>query len=285
MMMVAACDTRQVDTGVGLEFCVRPFFTVGAPDCKACGTRGEFIGWRLHMHELMARYQYVYGLKPVGPHQSTADAVLGDIRARCSRCAGEGILTVAVEPGWRICPQCEGTGGFWILPPAEVDHARATILKCYPDAAASSISGFLSVILLHDLAAGEMLAFPQAGGMALQSHSAKANDVQGSRRQPITARVATVPKAWVPPRQGAATRAIAAAFERAERKLGVKWKLKGKGHCPRVTVRSKYARAALSGKARSWEWGTPWNSSFKRRLWPRAVVEKAAAILGSRPRS
>jgi hypothetical protein len=128
------------------------------PRCRACGRSGTFVGWGLSIHEAMARYQYVYGLKPVGHHRGMADAALGGMRSPCERCSGLGVLTID-EHGWSLCPQCEGTGGFWTRPEAEVDAIRRTVLESFPHAEPSrALPGFLSVTLLHDLARGEMVA-------------------------------------------------------------------------------------------------------------------------------
>jgi hypothetical protein len=60
-------------------------FQSGSPECNDGGTRGRFTGWHLTMHESMARYQYVYGLKPIGPHRRLADELLTPLRVKCPR--------------------------------------------------------------------------------------------------------------------------------------------------------------------------------------------------------
>jgi hypothetical protein len=37
--------------------------------CSKCGTLSEYDGWRNSMHEAMAWYQKLHGLKPIGPHR------------------------------------------------------------------------------------------------------------------------------------------------------------------------------------------------------------------------
>ncbi len=108
------------------------------------------------MHESMARYQYVYGLKPRGPHRPMADQLLKLLRQNCPRCQGHGILTVD-RGTWRICPVCEGTGGTWVGAEAK-NAAYALILERFPDAAASEApSEFIGGPLVHDLANNRML--------------------------------------------------------------------------------------------------------------------------------
>ena len=135
----------------------------GTPVCRTCGIKGEFHGWRLGMHESMARYQYVYGLKPIGPHRQLADDLLGDLRVPCPRCHWDGIITVEEGTAWRICPECEGTGGFWNRPSDEVDAVRRQILREFPDAAARPLPGFITVGVVLDLSTNEMLAAPVEG--------------------------------------------------------------------------------------------------------------------------
>jgi hypothetical protein len=70
------------------------------------------------------------------------------------------------------------------------------------------------------------------------------------------------------------------AFAEAEELLGREWRLKGRGHCRRVSIDRRYSRHAARGAARSWAWVTPRGTSRARRLLPFAIVEQAAGILG-----
>lgn len=109
------------------------------------------------MHEAMARYQYVYGLKPVGPHRREADRILRALRTRCDSCDGEG-LRWHDDSDWRRCPSCEGTGGFWSYSSDIVEAARSEILDRYPEAAAPrGPLRFLSGALVYDLREGVIL--------------------------------------------------------------------------------------------------------------------------------
>jgi len=107
-----------------------------SPICQYCGGQQEYDGWLLTMYENMAVYQYVYGLKPMGPHRPMADRLLTPLRRRCETCAGEGVLS-AGRPGapWRLCAVCEGTGGTWNRSSEDVEAARREVLKSFPDAA------------------------------------------------------------------------------------------------------------------------------------------------------
>jgi hypothetical protein len=75
---------------------------------------------------------------------------------------------------------------------------------------------------------------------------------------------------------------LAHAFVRAERELGVRWKLKGRGHVRRVTIRAQYARH-VNHVARSWRSVNPAGSGNRRRLYPLAIVERAATLVGVEP--
>ena len=113
------------------------------PVCCACGAKGEVVGWALRADECIGQYQYVYGLKPFGPHRKRIDALLTVMRVSCWGCHGMGIITVEGGGSWRICYECEGTGGFWSRSTEDVDAARRAILEEYPEAAAASLQRFL----------------------------------------------------------------------------------------------------------------------------------------------
>lgn len=129
----------------------------GSPTCRVCGGQGKFAEWRLSMHEDMARYQYVYGLRPVGPHRPLANRLFRGTRRGCNGCGGEG-LRWRDQSAWAVCADCEGTGGFWALSPEEVERIRRRIVSEYPGAEASeNAPHFLSGSVIQDLKSGEML--------------------------------------------------------------------------------------------------------------------------------
>lgn len=130
-----------------------------SPVCQHCGQQQEYDGWHLTMYEGMAVYQYVYGLKPMGPHRPLADRLLLPLRRRCQTCAGEGLLS-AGRPGtpWRLCPACEGTGGAWICGEEDVEAARREVLKSFPDAAVTRTPpNFVSPTLALNLGTGQVV--------------------------------------------------------------------------------------------------------------------------------
>ena len=100
--------------------------------CTQCGQPGQFAFWRLGMHQAMARYQYVYGLKPIGPHRKAADELLGGLRRTCPECNGEGVLSLDGPRRWKACPTCEATGGFWTCSDDERRVARERVLAEFP---------------------------------------------------------------------------------------------------------------------------------------------------------
>jgi hypothetical protein len=122
------------------------------PVCGACGESGTFDGWHLRMHEAMARYQYVFGLKPIGAHRRFADELLGSLRTTCPTCAGNSVVSAGTM--WRACTTCEGTGGFWTCSDGEVSAARAEVLRIHPGTEALRPAAFIGVPLIHDLRGG-----------------------------------------------------------------------------------------------------------------------------------
>jgi hypothetical protein len=102
--------------------------------CKECGKLPIYDGFHLTMYEAMARYQYTYGMKPMGPHREMVHALLGQLHILCDICGGNSILNDCVYNGWSVCPKCEGSGGLWSVPPAEVEAARQKVLQAFPNA-------------------------------------------------------------------------------------------------------------------------------------------------------
>jgi hypothetical protein len=123
-------------------------FSAGTPECRDGRKRGRYAGWRLATDERMARYQHVYGLKPIGPHRPLADELLTPLRATCPRCEYEGILNFYQGRLWLACPDCQGTGGSWVVPDGVVQATRATVLEAYPDASAPPVR-FLGAALIR----------------------------------------------------------------------------------------------------------------------------------------
>jgi hypothetical protein len=125
------------------------------PSCPHCSGPQEYDGWRLGMHELMAVYQYVYGLKPIGPHRPMADRLLSPLRLRCGACGGRGLRPGREHERFSLCPMCEGTGGTWSCTPEEVEAIRREVLRAFPDAeVALTPTNFVSPTLALHLASG-----------------------------------------------------------------------------------------------------------------------------------
>jgi hypothetical protein len=79
-------------------------------------------------------------------------------------------------------------------------------------------------------------------------------------------------------RDGLAFDHVVRAFQRAEKLLGTEWRLKGRGHCPRVVLHGIYSRV-VRHETRSWQRFTPGHDSAPRFVFPKAVVVRAARIL------
>ena len=138
--------------------CCSPEATLSAPaDCPRCGQPSEFAGCWRSVIELMGQYQYVYGLRPLGPHRALANGLLNPLRTRCAACHGSGIISVSVDV-WRACVVCEGTGGMWVATEAELQAAYLRIFGAFPDAGAPDAAGrFVGGGLVGDLANGGMI--------------------------------------------------------------------------------------------------------------------------------
>ena len=63
----------------------------------------EYDGWRNSMHEAMAWYQKLHGLKPIGPHRQLADKVMSGAYQTCIECAGYWLLIFPVHLPLRPC--------------------------------------------------------------------------------------------------------------------------------------------------------------------------------------
>ena len=310
----------------------------GAHLCRTCGVLGEFDGWHLSMMESMACFQYVYGIKPLGPHREMADRLFSDMRTECERCSGRRLLDEEGGASWRACPVCEGTGGHWNRPLDEVDAALVRVLEEFPDAGApKGTINFMSSALIRDLGNNVMIdAAPErrppygtpgpgrSGGKVVQTawdriFNDGVPDVEDSPehltdlpkdgkrvKEPTdscfyvgghtTRRLAgrrvyayhfvsgslqwprKLPRTPGCSKRGLSYVAVAAAFAEAERALGRNWKLKGHGHCRRVSLYGCYSRCVRAAIS-SWELMTPGGCGSSRTLVPLALVERAAQIL------
>ncbi len=110
------------------------------------------------MYVAMARYQALFGLKPIGPHQPLADELLRDTTQTCAACGGTGLAGTHGGVGWWACPECHGLGAVCRLAPEELQARRQRVLNHYPDAAPRDWRPGRSLRLpALDLATGEMV--------------------------------------------------------------------------------------------------------------------------------
>ena len=87
------------------------------------------------LFQMMARYQALKGLKPLGPHRPLADSLLRNITCKCSTCNGTGLHGTYGGMGWRVCPTCRGMGEAYRITLDELQVLRKQVLDSYPDAA------------------------------------------------------------------------------------------------------------------------------------------------------
>ncbi len=238
---------------------ITPVATV-APTCDQCGTHGEFYRWELHTPEWNAVYSRWSGLRPNGPHEKRADALLQPLRQSCSRCQGRTVI--GDEAGWRRCPLCEGAGGIWTATDEAIRSALDRIRQEFPDAATGSADGWYPLPDLRRKPAKEP-----------SRRSARTPHPSSSRSDPEP----TVVLAAAP-----TTTQVREAFVAAERKLGTRWRLKGRGHCERATLKSWYSRA-VGGVIKSWCYVSCGNCTGARRLFPLDLIAEAASTLGVDP--
>jgi hypothetical protein len=177
-----------------------------------------------------------------GPHRAVADRTLAPHRQRCARCVGTGLI--GERSGFRECPSCEGGGGIWAAPEAVLAEAYRSVVASFPDMA---VAGALS----------PAIPFPVGG-------------VAGAPR------VVTAPVD--PARRRLPREEFRSAFLQAEAELGTEWELKGRGHVPRATIRGPYSH--VTEVTSCWQCFNPSRSHGHRFVFPLAVIERAAAILG-----
>jgi len=232
----------------------------GARRCSLCGAEGTFDGWRLSLWEAARVYHYVYGLNPFGPHRPHADLVLGSMRETCLRCGGRAVLTVDPET-WCDCPRCEGTGGVWNRPFAEVDAVWRDVVARWPGAALPWVD------------ARTRRAAPAADEPPPEAQPQAA---RGTAVLPVGAPIAPSRPRGVSP-DGIKYDAVRRVFAQAQRTLGTTWRLSGRGHCERVILKAHYSRHARLGAPDSVAYFSP--TGTRRYVFPAALVRRAASIL------
>ena len=130
------------------------------------------------MHQAMARYQALKGLKPVGYHRPLADQVLNNITCKCPTCHGTGLHGTYGNIGWRICRTCHGLGEAYRITLDELQALRQQVLDSYPDAAPPGWSpGHPIFCPIQELANGRMIdGCPGATGDPVQGELLPVNE-------------------------------------------------------------------------------------------------------------
>ena len=131
--------------------------TMGSPFCSRCEGSGEYDGWHYRMHEAMARYQTLYGLKPIGAHRRRAHELFNDVKIQCEACGGQGLRDVNSGASWERCISCRGLGILFTKPAAEIAGIRRRVLDAFPGAAADPIPEFATAPLAYDLSQGRIV--------------------------------------------------------------------------------------------------------------------------------
>ena len=103
------------------------------------------------MHEAMARYQTLYGLKPIGAHRQMADELFNDVTILCKACGGQSLRDVNSGASWERCISCRGLGILFTKPAAEIAGIRRRVLDAFSGAAADPIPRFVTAPLAYDL--------------------------------------------------------------------------------------------------------------------------------------
>ena len=250
-------------------------------ECARCRRRGAFVGWRLAWWEALRVYHYVYGLNPIGPHRELADRLFAGMRNPCIRCGGRAVLTLGDGSAWRPCPECEGTGGIWNRPFAEIDAAWRQVVARWPSPVtrepamrANTPTGARSGAV-HD-----RVPRSEAGSQAINERGREARADPTVRAEHTAPRRSAIFRRKGYSRHGLRFVDVQLAFAEAEQLLGTNWQLKGRGHCRRVSLDARYSGHAAKGAARSWAWVSVGGSMSPRRLVPLAIAMRAAKILG-----
>ena len=254
-----------------------------SPECRMCGRRGVFDGWRLKWWETLAVYHYVYGLNPMGPHRAIADQLFAGMRDPCVRCGGRAVLTLGDGSAWRACPDCEATGGFWNRPFEEVDAVWRQVVARWPGPA--TLEPAMPTRPRNDVPTSPVRNGAHGAVSTEAEPRTPREPAQGMAPQPVVRAGTKSSGRSIPRRRGYSKHGlrfadVQRAFAEAEQFLGTEWRLKGRGHCRRVSLDARYSGCAAKGAAGSWAWVTPHGTMSPRRLIPLAIVKRAARILG-----
>jgi hypothetical protein len=142
-----------------------------AEKCTECGEQGTYDGWDGLMHDRMAAYARVRGLKPIGPHRPLTDELFKDAFLTCVRCEGRGYLPSDADH-CRPCDTCSACGVVLALPQEEIAALRARVLEAFPDAAHGLVP--VEGPFIQKVATGEMISVniprPRKPGKASRPH-------------------------------------------------------------------------------------------------------------------
>ena len=259
------------------------------PWCPVCSERSVVAGMAFDVHQSMAVYQYVYGLKPVGLHRLLTERLFFGMRDRCERCKGGGVIGDWERAWWRLCPECEGTGGFWNRPDDEIEATRLRVLEEHPDAEVRDApSDFASDRLRFKMAINTVVKIRDRGTeAAARTHQTAMSAWQEVDEQNSAFDAARTMRTIRPrPQPGYTNRGVClakvgAAFVVARRSFGkdAKWKVKGNGHCRRVSL-APLCTARAKHAVDCWEPVCIRHLGRYIDLFPLEFVEKAAEILG-----
>jgi hypothetical protein len=284
--------------------------TAGAISCPTCGGPGEFSGWGLTVPEALERYRRAYGLEPMGPHLELAKEVFEGLRRECDRCGGTGLEGDVYE--WRHCTRCEGGGGVWTASEDAIRAAWRRVLHFHPAAAVAYQESPWAGVPWDPTATAATAPWTPEAREAFAAYQREVHRGRDGGSLDHGGRSASVVGSWracmglgnnpklrrleaLRRRRRAARRRpkgysihglrhtdVQQAFVEAERRLGVHWPLKGRGHCRRATLAPSYART-VARVARSGEVMNPEFSRGWLQLYPLPIIEEAARILGVTP--
>jgi hypothetical protein len=104
------------------------------------------------MHEAMAIYQTLYGLKPIGAHRRMAHELFNDVKIRCEACGGQASAT---KIDWDALPNlsAEDLRDLGVV----LGSHRRRVLDAFPGVAADPIPEFATAPLAYDLSHGRIV--------------------------------------------------------------------------------------------------------------------------------
>jgi hypothetical protein len=121
-----------------------------------------YDGWHNGRFELMAWYQKLQGLKPIGPHRPLADRLFKSAFRLCEPCQSRGYFDAVGGRSFVVCEKCGGAGYYSIISTEERAELRAQVFAEFPEAAAPcDLPNPAFSVNLYDHATSEMIVLPQ----------------------------------------------------------------------------------------------------------------------------